>query len=396
MPAQQDNFTNSLVTLGRRGASDRSGKGQPVNLPLYQCSTMLFKSLAEFEEAREQRYETGTLYYGRYGSPSSFELEDMMAKLEGGYGCVSVSSGLTAMTIAIMAMVKAGDHILVADTVYGPTRMFCDNVLARFGITVSYFDPMTVTDVTAQSRQETRAVVFEAPGSGTFEVPDIAAIAKAAKDLGAVAILDATWATPVFCKPLALGVDIVVHSGSKYIMGHADGMIGFIISTQEYHASVRKMALAFGDRAGSMDIFLALRGLRTLALRMRHHDTSGRQIAQWLQQQPQVSRVLHPALADCPGHDNWRRDFSGAGALFSVVLKTADKEKVRAFVDGLEHFAIGLSWGGFESLVLPVDPSALRTATRWTEQGSLVRFNIGNEDVNDLIKDLETHLSHLD
>lgn len=319
-----------------------------------------------------------------------------MAQLEGGQGCVTLSSGLSAVTTAILATARAGAHILVADTVYGPTRGFCDKVLAGYGVEVSYFDPMIGEGVGDLIRPETAAVVFEAPGSGTFEVPDIPAIARAARAQGAVSILDGTWATPVFCRPLTLGVDIVVHSGSKYILGHSDGMIGFIVANAEHYDTVRRMALALGDRAGSMDIFLALRGLRTLEMRMQHHYRNGLEIARWLHQQPQVARVLHPALESCPGHSFWARDFSGAGGLFSVVMKTSDPTKVRAFVDGLKHFAIGLSWGGFESLALPVDPRGLRSATSWDEQGALIRFSIGNENLDTLMADLKQGLKALD
>ncbi len=391
MPPGKTKLTNALTHLGRNPAIS----GRAVNLPIYQSSTMLFETLAEFEQAREERYEQGVLYYGRYGNPASFELEAMMAALEGGDGCISLSSGLTAVTVAIMAAAKAGSHVLVADNVYGPTRMFCDNVLTRYGVEVTYFDPMIGAGVSDLMRDNTSAVMFEAPGSGTFEVPDIPAIASAARARGALSLLDATWATPVFCRPLALGVDVVVHSGSKYISGHADAMIGFIVCRAAHYDEMRRMALAFGDRAGANDIFLALRGLRTLELRMRRHHDSGMKVAAWLAEQPTVARILHPAFKDCPGHDFWRRDFSGAGGLFSVVLKPAGEDQIRAFVDGLKMFSVGLSWGGFESLALPVNPSAFRTATEWSAEGPLIRFNIGHEDPDSLIEDLAQAARHL-
>lgn len=385
MSSEETKLTNALTHLGRNPAIS----GRAVNLPIYQSSTMLFDSLAEFERAREERYEQGVLYYGRYGNPASFELETMMAKLEGGDGCISLSSGLTAVTVAIMAAAKAGSHILVADNVYGPTRMFCDNVLTRYGVEVGYFDPMIGAGIEALMLDNTSAVIFEAPGSATFEVPDIPSISQAARVRGALSVLDATWATPVFCQPLGLGVDVVVHSGSKYISGHADAMIGFIVCKSAHYQEMRKMALAFGDRAGANDVFLALRGLRTLEMRMRCHHESGLKIAAWLAEQPFVAQILHPAFEDCPGHEFWRRDFTGAGGLFSVVLRPVDENRVRSFIDGLTMFSVGLSWGGFESLALPVKPSPLRTATEWPDSGPLVRFNIGHEDSDSLIEDLE-------
>ncbi len=391
MSSGDTKLTNALAHLGRNPAIS----GRAVNLPIYQSSTMLFDTLAEFEQAREERYEPGVLYYGRYGNPASFELEAMMARLEGGDGCISLSSGLTAVTVAIMAAAKAGSHVLVADNVYGPTRMFCDNVLTRYGVEIGYFDPMIGGGLTALMRDNTSAVVFEAPGSGTFEVPDVPAIAQAAHAQGALSILDATWATPVFCQPLSLGVDVVVHSGSKYISGHADAMIGFIVCKSAHYDEMRKMALAFGDRAGANDIFLALRGLRTLEMRMRHHHESGMKIATWLAEQPSVSRILHPAFADCTGHNFWQRDFRGAGGLFSVVMQPVGAGQLRAFIDGLTMFSVGLSWGGFESLALPVNPSPMRTATEWSSEGPLVRFNIGHEDPDSLIEDLAQAFRHL-
>lgn len=381
-------LADSLVHLGRGPKT----AGRPVNLPITQGSTMLFDTLAEFEAAREARYQPETLYYGRYGNPASFELERAVAALEGAAGCITVSAGLTAVTLALMGAAKAGDHILVADNVYGPTRSFCDTVLARYGVEISYFDPMQ--DAAPHFRPNTSAVMFEAPGSGTFEVPDIPAIAAAAADNGALSIIDGTWATPVFCQPLKLGADVVVHSGSKYIGGHADSMIGFIVCNPATYGRMRKSALAFGDKAGAQDVFLSLRGLRTLKLRMKAAEAAGLEIARFLQDQPQISRILHPAFPGCPGHSNWKRDFSGAAGLFSVVTKPCPDSKLHAFTDALELFGIGVSWGGFESLVLPVAP--LRTANPWPEDGRVIRFNIGFETTGSLKADLARALPLLD
>ena len=389
MPPTGKTLTNALAQRGR----GPKVSGRPVNLPIHQGSTLLFESLAEFEAAREARYQQGTLYYGRYGNPASFELESTMAALEGGYGCISVSSGLTAVTLAVMAAAKAGDHVLVADNVYAPTRGFCDTVLGPYGVEVSYFDPMIGEGLSGLLRANTSAVLFEAPGSGTFEVPDIPAISRVAREHGAVSILDGTWATPVFCRPLQLGVDVVVHSGSKYIGGHSDTMIGFLVCNEASYAAMRKMVLAFGDKAGSQDVFLSLRGLRSLELRMAHAQKAAMTVAQWIADQPQVQRVLHPAFPDCPGHEHWKRDFAGASGLFGVVFKPSSESQLHAFVDGLEMYGVGVSWGGFESLVLPVAPH--RTAAPWTDKGRLVRFSIGQESTESLIDDLSRSLKHL-
>lgn len=392
MSRKKLNLANALSHLGR----PTSGSGRPVNLPLMQGSTLLFDTLADFENARDSRYRPDVLYYGRYGNPASFQLENMLADLEGADHCISVSSGLTAVTLALMAATKANGHVLVADNVYGPTRLFCDTVLVGFGVQVTYFDPMLGARLAAMLQPDTSAVMFEAPGTGTFEVPDIPAIAKVARDHGAVSILDGTWATPVFCRPIKLGVDIVAHSGSKYIGGHSDTMIGFIVCNAEHYLRMRKTVLAFGDRAGAQDVFLSLRGLRTLEIRMKHHEAAAMKIATWLSRQPQVKKILHPAFPDCPGHEFWSRDFEGSSGIFSVLFKSGDNNRLNRFIDGLKMFGLGVSWGGFESLALPVDPAALRTATPWTETGQLVRLSIGNEDPGDLIADLRQSMRHWD
>lgn len=379
----------ALVHLGR--AHDQQGR--LVNLPIEQGSTMLFDSLEALETARNARYDHGTLYYGRFGTEATHALESAMAELEGAAGCISTSSGVSAISLALTASARAGAHVLVADTVYHNTRGFADHVLPRYGVEVEYFDPMIGAEIAGLMRESTTAVMFEAPGSGTFEVPDIPAIAAAARARGVRSIIDGTWATPVFCRPLSLGVDVVVHSGSKYIGGHSDTMIGFIACNAASWEEMRRMALAFGERAGALDITLSLRGLRTLEMRMRHAEAAGLRVAQWLAEQPQVRRMLHPAFEECPGHAHWKRDFTGAAGLFSVVLEPCSDTAVRGFVDGLKMFALGASWGGFESLVLPMKPH--RTARPWTEEGPVIRFSIGNEAVEDLIDDIAAGLARL-
>lgn len=384
------NLKNTLVHGGRAQA----GSGRLVNPPIEIGSTLLFDTLADFEAAREGRYESGTLYYGRYGTSASFHLEELMAELEAGHGCTIVSSGVAAISAALIGTTKAGDHVLVADHVYGNTRGFCDQILTRMGIEVEYYDPALGAGIAALMRENTRAIMFEAPGSGTFEFPDIRGIAEAATARGVVTILDGTWATPVFCQPLRLGVDVVVHSGSKYIGGHSDSMIGFVICNEKTHLPIRKAAMALGEKPGAQEVHLTLRGLRTLEMRMQRVNTAGTTVATWLRDQPQVARVLHPAFDECPGSAFWKRDFTGAAGLFGVIFKTTSDERIQQFVDTLEMFGIGVSWGGYESLVLPVKPT--RTAVPWTESGQLVRFNIGFEDTSSLIADLAAALPILD
>ena len=389
MSPRNPSVSDALVHMGRGPAND----GRQVNMPIVQGSTVLFNTLSAFEAARDSRYDPGVLYYGRYGNEATFELERMMAELEGAAGAIAVSAGLSAITLALIAATKAGDHVLVADNVYTPTRSFCDTILTRFGVEIEYFDPMIGGAVSDRLKSNTSTVMFEAPGSGTFEVPDIPAIAAAARSAGAISILDGTWATPVFCKPLDLGVDVVAHSASKYICGHSDAMLGLIVCNKATYAQIRKGCLAFGERAGGQDVFLALRGLRTLEMRIRHAEEAGLAVARWLSDQPQVLRILHPAFPDCPGHAHWQRDFSGAAGLFSVVVKSCSDAQIHAFVDALQMFGVGVSWGGFESLVLPVTP--LRTAVNWPDDGRVIRFNIGHESTDSLIADLAQALPNL-
>lgn len=379
-----------LVEMGRPEKSE----GRNVNMPVEMGSTMVFDTMDAFNAARDARYDSGTIYYGRYGNPPVYALESALAALDGADGCVLTSSGVAAITCTLMAVLETGDHLLVADNIYGNTRNFCDTMLPRQGVQVTYFDPMIGAAVADLFQDNTRALMFEAPGTGTFEVPDIPAIAQACRDRDIVSVIDATWPTPLFCKPLSLGVDVVVTSGSKYLNGHSDAMIGTITGNGSLLQSIRKTVMTIGDKPGGQEVALSLRGLRTLKLRMEHVDTAGRDMAGWLAGQPQTLKVLHPALESCPGHAHWKRDFTGAAGLFGVLFRAASEASVTRFVEALAHFGIGVSWGGYESLVLPVTPK--RTATEWTEPGHLVRFNIGLDDLDTLKEDLAQALPHLD
>ncbi|SCZ64508.1 cystathionine beta-lyase [Epibacterium ulvae] len=383
---------NTADILVQAGRPDKI-EGRHVNMPVELGSTMVFDTLGAFEAARDARYESGTLYYGRYGNSATTKLEQAIARLEGADAVTLTSSGVAAITTSLMTFTKPGAHVLVADHVYGNTRTFCDGLLTRQGVEISYFDPLIGSGITDLIRPNTVAIMFEAPGSGTFEVPDIPAIAMAAKAAGVVTILDNTWSTPLFCQPLSLGVDVVVYSGSKYLSGHSDCMLGVTATTLKHHMAIRQTIMQIGDKTGGQEIMLALRGLRTLKVRMEYFDRVGREMAQWFLERPEVKTILHPAFETCPGHANWKRDFSGAASLFSVILKPCDTIRMRAFVNALHHFGIGVSWGGYESLVLPVEP--VRTATAWEEEGHLIRFNIGMEDPESLKADLAQAMQHL-
>ncbi|MGQ7843968.1 cystathionine beta-lyase [Granulosicoccus sp. 3-233] len=387
MPENTSCIANTLVQAGR----PEHRQGRQVNLPIELGSTVVFDTIEAFEQARDHRYETGVNYYGRYGNTASFELERMLATLEHAAGVTLTSSGVAAISLSLLALLKPGDHLLVADHVYGNTRAFCDSVLARMNVSVEYFDPMTGAGIRKLLRPETAVIMFEAPGSGTFEFPDIAGIARVARQAGVSTVLDGTWAGPVFCQPLDLGVDVLVYSASKYISGHSDCMMGVIASADaDMHGTLRRTVMAIGDKTGSQEVFLASRGLRTLKMRMLVAQQAGLEMARWLNQQDQVKRVLHPALPDSPGHRFWKRDCTGAAGLFGVIFHPCSDTQVNNFVNALEHFAIGVSWGGFESLVLPVKP--VRSARAWDEAGQLVRFNIGFEDTESLKADLQSAL----
>lgn len=377
-----------LVHAGR----DPAAQSGAVNPPVYRASTIAFSSVDALRAASRQPFEG--VYYGRVGTPTTFALEEAVAELEGAYRAVACSSGLAAIDIALMAFVKAGDHILVSDSVYGPTRGFCDRVLTRFGVEVDYFDPC-VSDLGACFRPNTRVVFLESPGSLTFEIQDVPALAAQAHDRGALVLMDNTWATPLYFNALSHGVDVSIHAATKYIVGHADAMLGVINCTRETFEPVKRSAVALGNCPGSEETALGLRGLRTLSVRLARHQQTALALARWLGRRPEVARVLYPALADHPNHELWARDFRGASGLFSVLLRPASETALKRMLDGLTLFSIGYSWGGYESLILPVAPEGLRTATKWRERGALLRIHAGLEDLDDLIADLEAGFERL-
>ena len=380
-----------LVTAGR----DPHANHGVVNPPVYHASTITFRTVAELEAKSRDRFKAGVTYYGRYGTPTTFAFEEAVAAAEGGARAIAFGSGKAAIVAALTAFVEAGDHVLMVDTAYGPTRALCERVLKRFGVETTYYDPLVGARIGELIRPRTRVVFTESPGSQTFEVQDIPAIAEAAHQAGCVVVMDNTWASPHLFKPFAHGVDVSIQAATKYIVGHSDAMMGVVTTTEALHETVRAAAFDLGASAAPDDVYLALRGLRTLAVRLERHMRSALRIAEWLAGRPEVHRVLHPARPGDAGHALWRRDFLGASGLFGVILEPAPKAALAAMLDRLELFAMGYSWGGYESLIVPTDPAPLRTATRWQAPGPSLRLHVGLEDPDDLIADLEAGFARL-
>ena len=370
-----------VVTGGRDPASYHGF----VNPPVYHASTVLYRSAADYV-AHRSRYR-----YGRRGTPTTEALELALQELEGPQcaGVALLPSGLAAISAALLSAVRAGNHVLITDSAYRPTRTFCDQILTRFGVTTSYYDPLAGAGIAALMRENTRVVYLESPGSLSFEMQDVAAIAGAAHARGALVLMDNTWASPIYFRPLDHGVDLAIQAGTKYIGGHSDLMLGTVSANARTVRDLKTMVAVNGWCVGPDDVYLGMRGLRTLAVRLDRHYESGLAVARWLEGRPEIIRLLHPAMPSHPGHALWQRDFAGASGLFSVVLKPVPEKAVYAFLDSLELFGIGPSWGGYESLATPFNCAPARTATRWEPGGPTVRFHIGLEAVEDLIVDLE-------
>jgi cystathionine beta-lyase len=364
-----------------------------VNPPVYHASTILQPSLEAWDDAGKPGYDGYN--YGRNGTPTTRAFEAAMAEIYGADDAVAVSSGLAAITVALMAHTKAGGHVLMTDSAYYPTRKFCDAVLKKYGVSTSYYDPAVGAGIAELIRPETSLVFTESPGSLTFEMQDIPAIVAAAHGRGAKVATDNTWATALYFNPFDHGVDVVVEAATKYVSGHSDVMMGVALGRGADAPALRSTALVLGNCSGPDDLYLAQRGLRTMAVRLARNQANGLALAQWLQARPEVARVLHPALPDDPGHAIWRRDYRGASGLFSIVLHPVAKPALAAFLDGLKLFGMGASWGGYESLIIPSDPRRSRTATAWTAPGPLLRLHAGLEDPADLIADLEAGFARL-
>ncbi len=383
MSAKKEKPETIAVSAGRMSVEHFG----TVNTPVYRTSTILHPDYASLK-GNTSRYD-----YGRIGTPTTESFEKAVAALEGAARTVSVPSGLNAITTAILSVVSAGDHVLMTDNVYGPTRRFCNGALKRMGVETTYYDPLVGAGIEALFRPNTKVVFCESPGSLTFEVQDIPAIAEVAHAHGASVLMDNTWGTPVYFPALARGVDLSIQAATKYIGGHSDVMMGTISANENHAKRLETYVHDLGLYASADDCFLALRGLRTLPVRLARHWGNGLTLARWLAERPEVSRVLHPALETDPGHALWKRDFTGACGLFGVVLKPVSESAVAAFMDGLKHFGLGYSWGGYESLIIPAQ--FVRTARSFQAEGPVIRIHAGLEDTGDLLADLEAGLARM-
>jgi cysteine-S-conjugate beta-lyase len=375
------------MVLGGRNPDEQFGF---VNTPIYRGSTVLKPTMAELNARQGARF-----VYGTHGSPTTEALETAWTELAGAAGTVLVPSGLAAVTIAFMAALSAGDHFLVPDSVYRPARNFCDTVLKRMGVETTYYDPLIGAGIAKLFRPNTKAVHTEAPGSQSFEMQDIPAIAKVAHEKGAIVLMDNTWATPLLFPPHERGVDLAIEAGTKYLGGHSDILLGMISANQRCWKQLRETFLQFGCCPSPEDVWLGLRGLRTMELRLREQGPKTLAMAKWLKTRPEVLDVRHPALPDDPGHAIWKRDFLGSSSLFSIILKPVPEVAVAAMLDGLKLFGMGFSWGGYESLVVPFDCTDYRSVKPWNPGGPGLRFQIGLEDNKDLKADLSAGFARL-
>ena len=381
--------------LAQRGRSPGSRPGS-VNLPVIRASTVTFASLAEMESV-QRRFEADEVVptYGIVNMPLRAAFEELIVEIEGGHRAVTLPSGLAAVAVALMACLKAGDHVLVTDSTYGPTRRFCQRTLARFGVETTFYDPLIGAGIAALMKPNTRAVYLESPGSLTFEVQDFPAIAKVARERGAAVLHDNTWATGAFFRSFDHGADLVIQAATKYPAGHSDILIGAVVANEAWWPRLRDTSRDLGQTASPDDLFLAIRGMRTFEARLKQHEASALRVARWLKTHRAVKRVLHPALPDDPGHALWKRDFLGSAGLIGVELAPCSPGQLAAFVEGLECFALGYSWGGYESLIVPANLRGAARSVRPWEGGPLVRLQIGLEDPDDLCADLAQGLDRM-
>jgi cystathionine beta-lyase len=372
--------STQLAHLGRN-VEDQYGF---VNTPVYRGSTVVFKTVADIESNRAR------WIYGRYGTPTIASLQEAWTQLSGAAGTVMTPSGLGGISMALMTTLKAGDHLLMTDSAYWPTRAFCNGFLKKIGVETEYYDPLVGTGIEKLIRPNTSTIFLESPGSQSFEVQDVPGITAVAKRHGVKTIIDNTWATPVFFRAHEHGCDLSVEAGTKYLGGHSDLLMGLVSANAETWPMLKETFDSMGMLPGNEDCFLALRGLRTLHLRLKEAESRGLELAHWMKERPEVVKVLHPALPECPGHEFWKRDFTGSTGLFSVILDPKfSKKGLASMLDDLNLFAMGYSWGGFESLVTPFNCSAYRTATSWSQEALAIRIQVGLEDMDDLKADLE-------
>lgn len=380
-----------LVSAGRQ----KKFTGKMVNPRVARTSTVLFDTVADMEHAVKHGHQ-GAESYGRRGTSTTFAFSQAMAELDGAAGCYTYPCGTSAITASLLSFLAAGDHLLMVDSVYQPTRNFCTHTLARLGVETSYYDPMIGENIHSLVQHNTKVIFIESPGSLTMEVQDVPAIVKVAKQHGIISMIDNTYATPLNFQPLQVGVDVAIQSATKYINGHSDVMIGIACANAICWPTLNRRSYELGLCTSVDDIYTTLRGVRTLGVRLREHERNAMTVARWLEQRVEVDHLRHPAFNTCPGHEYFKRDFVGGNGLFSFVLNRGDKKSVSAMIDGMQHFKLGFSWGGFESLILPAfDLADTRTATKWQATGPLIRLHIGLEDTEDLISDLERGLERL-
>lgn len=380
-----------LINAGRMSKWTRG----VVNPPVERASTVVFDSIKEMKHATANKANQ-VLFYGRRGTTTSFAFSDAMTELEGGAGCALYPSGTAAITSAILSFVEAGDHILMVDNAYEPTRDFCDKILKKFGVETTYYDPLIGKNIASLIKSNTRVIFLESPGSITMEIQDVPGISEVAHQNDCIVMLDNTWGSGINFKPFEHGVDISIQAATKYIVGHSDVMLGTATATEAFWPQLRENSYTLGQCTSPDDLYLALRGIRTLDVRMKQHQQSALKVANWLKSRPEVETILHPAFDTCPGHEFFERDFEGSNGLFSFVLNRGDQKSLTAYLDGMSHFKMGYSWGGFESLILGVSSlKSMRTATTWKYDFPLIRVHIGLENVDDLIEDLERGFERL-
>lgn len=389
MTENNDNFADeTIATHAGRYPHDNDGV---VNPPVHHASTILFETYQDMQDALAGKRKS--THYGRHGTESHRNLEEALAKLEGADKCLLTSSGVSAITTALLAFLNPGDELLMVDSAYAPTRDFCDEELKRYNITTRYYDPL---DADMEIRENTKVIFVESPGSLTFEIQDIPKIAKRAHENGAVVVMDNTWGTPLYFKAFEHGVDVSLHAATKYICGHSDLLMGVINCTKETYPKIKRVYKNLGICPGVDDVYLAQRGLRTMPLRLEHQGRVGLELAKWLQEHDKVSRVLHPALENYAGYDIWKRDFRGTAGLFTIILKKhLSHAELGEFFDEMKLFSLGYSWGGYESLIISFDPKNIRSATEWESEGTPIRLSIGLENPEDLKRDLEEALARI-
>ncbi|MCL1068174.1 cystathionine beta-lyase [Shewanella olleyana] len=384
MSHQQDKLATQIVSVGRE---KKYSKGI-INPPVYRASTVVFDTMDDMRFAIKNK-TNGEMFYGRRGTPTHFSFQQAISELEGGAGTALYPSGAGAISGALLSFLKSGDHLLMVDSAYEPTRDLCNKLLAGFGIETTYYDPLIGEGIKELIKPNTKVLFLESPGSITMEIQDVPTLSRIAHEHDMVVMLDNTWASPINSRPFEMGVDISIQAATKYIVGHSDVMMGTATANEAHWEQLRENSYIMGQTTSPDDVYLAARGLRTLGVRMAQHDKNALKVANWLASRPEVDHLRHPAFETCPGHEFYQRDFSGGNGLFSFVLKQGNLASVTAFVENMRHFKMGFSWGGYESLILGVfGIDRLRTATKWDTSKPLIRLHIGLEDPDDLIADL--------